>query len=290
MILYDLLYKYNYMIYYMKSVLITGGNGNLAKMISNRLSSEFNITNITRDDFNMLDSNAVAIYLKDKSFDYLIHTAISGGRRTKEETGEVVYQNLLMFENIIKFSDKFGIIINFDSGAIYDRETDIYVRKEDDNVLGSIPKDYYGFSKYLIYKRSLQYSNVFNFRIFNIFHVDEENSRFIKSCVLAKRANTQVTIFKDKWFDFMYEDDFIKIVRFYLMTPISDLKKTINLSYQKKYKLSDIAKLIVDDNHIEIIDANTSHNYCGNGDELAHLGIEMDGLETGIQKYLSRFN
>jgi hypothetical protein len=54
----------------------------------------------------MLDSNALGTYLKDKTFDFLIHTAISGGRRTKEETVEVVYQNLLMFENIIKFADK----------------------------------------------------------------------------------------------------------------------------------------------------------------------------------------
>ena len=274
----------------MKSILITGGNGNLAKMIRHNLSSEFNITSITRDDFNMLDSNALGTYLKDKTFDFLIHTAISGGRRTKEETVEVVYQNLLMFENIIKFADKFKLIINFDSGAIYDRETDIYCRKEHDNVLVSIPKDYYGFSKYLIYKRSLQYSNIFNFRIFNIFHVNEENSRFIKSCFLAKRDNTHITIFKDKWFDFMYEDDFIKILKFYLTVSMSDLKKTINLSYQTKYKLSDIARLIVSDNFIDIIDANTSHNYCGNGDELAQLGIEMDGLEASIQKYLFRFN
>jgi GDP-L-fucose synthase len=274
----------------MKSILITGGNGNLAKIISNRLASEFNITKITRNDFNMLDSNALEFFLQDKTFDILIHTAISGGRRTKEDSGEIVYHNLIMFENIMKFANKFDIIINFDSGAIYDRETDIYCRKEDDNDILSIPKDYYGFSKYLIYKRSLQYSNVFNFRIFNIFHVDEEDNRFIKACFLAKRDKTRVTIFKDKWFDFMYEDDFIKIVRYYLITPICDLKKTINLSYQTKYKLSDIAKLIVDEHYIDIIDSNTTHNYCGNGNKLAQLGIEMDGLESGIQKYLSHFN
>ena len=73
-----------------------------------------------------------------------------------------------MFENIIKFSHLFKLIINFDSGAIYYREIDIYNRKEND--LLTISKDYYGFSKYVIYKLSLSYDNVFNFRIFNIFH------------------------------------------------------------------------------------------------------------------------
>ena len=267
----------------MKSILITGGNGNLSKMIKTNLSSEFNITSISRSDFDMLDGRAIEHYLGDKSFDILIHTAISGGRRGKEETGEVVYQNLLMFENIMKFAHKFSIIINFDSGAIYDREYDIYCRSEESLV--SVPKDYYGFSKYLIYKRSLQYNNVFNFRIFNIFHVREEDNRFIKSCFLAQRNKTHVTIFKDKWFDFMYEDDFIKIVRYYLTAPISDLKKTINLSYQTKYRLSDIARLIINSESINIIDPITSHNYCGNGNLLLQIGIPMDGLESGIKKY-----
>ena len=113
----------------MKSILITGGNGNLAKMILTNLSSEFNITIITRADFDMIDGRAIERYLSDKHFDILVHTAIIGGRRTKEETGEVVYQNLLMFENLMKFAHKFDTIINFDSGAIYDREYDIYCRR-----------------------------------------------------------------------------------------------------------------------------------------------------------------
>lgn len=268
----------------MKSILITGGNGNLAKMIKRHFN---NITSISRADFDLLDCNAFEHYLSDKTFDVLIHTAVSGGRRGKEETGEVVYQNLLMFENIMKFSYKFGIIINFDSGAIYDRNSDIYCRKECD--LFSVPNDYYGFSKYMIYKRSLQYDNVFNFRIFNIFHVNEEPDRFIKACFLAKKNDTNVTIFKDKFFDFIYEDDFIKIVRYYLTTPVLDLKKTINLSYQPKYKLSDIANMIVNNDNIVIIDPNTTHNYCGNGNELEQLGINLDGLESSIQKYAKLF-
>jgi nucleoside-diphosphate-sugar epimerase len=274
----------------MKSILITGGNGNIAKMIRTNLSSEFNITIITRADFDMIDGRAIERYLSDKHFDILVHTAIIGGRRTKEETADVVYQNLLMFENLMKFAHKFEIIINFDSGAIYDREYDIYCKKEDEGSLVSVPKDYYGFSKYLIYKRSLQYANVFNFRIFNIFHVNEEDNRFIKACFLAQRDKTRVTIFKDKWFDFMYEDDFIRVIRHYLTTPVSELKKTINLSYSTKYKLSDIAKMLVDHDRIDIVDPITSHNYCGNGDQLAEIGLPLDGLEVGIQKYLARIN
>ena len=230
----------------MVRILITGGNGNLSKIIKKHLSNENEITSISRNDVDISNYNEVKNYFsKNTDFDILIHTAIVGGRRTKEENYDVVYNNLLMFENMIKFAHLFKLIINFDSGAIYDRETDIYNRNEED--LLTIPKDYYGFSKYLIYKRSLSYDNVFNFRIFNIFHTNEEADRFIKSCFNAKIKNTIVQIFQDKYFDFIYEDDFIKILKHYINNYNShnSLIKTFNLSYQQKYKLSDIAKLIL---------------------------------------------
>ena len=268
-------------------ILITGGNGNIAKIIAKHLSSEYDITLITRNDFDLLDELSISNYLMDKEFDVLIHTAIKGGRRTKEETGQVVYENLIMFENLMKYNHKFKLIINFDSGAIYDRSTDIYSRKEEE--LNTIPKDYYGFSKYIIYKRSLLYKNVINFRIFNIFHVNEEPDRFIKACYLAKKNGTNVTICQDKYFDFMYEDDFIKIIKYYINNYSKNLPKTFNLSYTKKYTLLDIAKMILGDNDYLFEIENTliekTNNYCGDGTILNNMNIGLDGLEQSLKKY-----
>jgi dTDP-4-dehydrorhamnose reductase len=228
--------------------------------------------------------------LNNNKFDVLIHTAISGGRRTKEENGDVVYENLLMFEILMKFSNKFKLIINFDSGAIYDRSTDIYCKKESEEL--NVPRDYYGFSKYLIYKRSLQYDNIVNFRIFNIFHVNEEPDRFIKSCFLAKKNGTNVSIFQDKYFDFMYEDDFVKIIKFYFdhIEKQSVLEKTINICYNTKYKLSDIAYLIIGDyDKMKIIKKDSDKNYCGDNQKLNQINIEFLGLEKSLAIYDSKF-
>jgi len=267
------------------NLLITGGNGNIAKMIKQNLSNEFNIDVITRDNFDLLDYDSLKEYFKNRSYDILIHTAVVGGRRINEDSSEIVYKNLLMLENLLHFRNKFKYIFNFDSGAIYDRSTNIYNKREDE--LSTVPKDFYGFSKYLIYKRIMNDNCIYNFRIFNIFHVNEEQQRFIKSCFISKKNKQKVTIFNDKFFDFMYEDDFIKVIKYYIENiNHTFLPKTINLSYKKKYKLSDIANMIINDPDQIIVQDNIySFNYCGDGTLLSCLPIELDGLDVSLQKY-----
>lgn len=270
-------------------ILITGGKGNIATMIKNNLHTKYDISNPSHTELDILHIHQLTEYLKDKQFDVLIHSAILGGRRTKSEDYDVVYKNLLMFENLMKFADQFKMIIQFDSAAIYDRETDILNRNESD--LFTIPKDFYGFSKYLIYQRSLHYSNIYNFRIFNIFHSNEEPDRFIKSCFLAKEKNTKVTIFQDKYFDFVYESDFIKILQYYLQNFNSkQLNKTLNICYNEKYKLSDIAKKILPEENIIILSNDLTNNYSGNGNLLNSMEIQLDGLETTLETYEKRIN
>lgn len=284
------------------NILITGGNGNIAKMIKHNLSTDknYNIVNPSRKELNILNMKEIEVFLnKDITYDILIHTAISGGRRTKEDNGDVTHNNLLMLENILFFSDKFKMIINFDSAAIYDRETDIYNRKEDD--LFTVPKDYYGFSKYLIYNRSLQYDNFFNLRIFNIFHADEEPSRFINSCFTSKNNNLPITIFEDKYFDFVYEDDFIKIIKYYIdnYEHPEKLEKIINICYEEKYKLSDIAKLIliqespdyvIDKTQIQILNNELKHNYSGDNTKLRQINLPLLGLTESLKLYENLYN
>jgi GDP-L-fucose synthase len=178
------------------------------------------------------------------------------------------------------------MIINLDSGAIYNRTTDILNKKE--NELYTVPTDYYGFSKYIIYNRTLSFNNCFNFRIFNIFHVNEEPDRFIKSCFIAKKNNSNVKIFEDKYFDFMYEDDFIKIIDYYFsnIDTQDKLNKTINICYNKKYKLSDIALLIIKDESKIIIEKNTSdNNYTGDNQLLESMKIDLNNLQKSLLMY-----
>ena len=182
------------------------------------------------------------------------------------------------------------MIINFDSGDIYNRSTDILNRKEDE--LYTVPTDYYGFSKYIIYNRTLSYNNCFNFRIFNIFHINEEPDRFIKACFISKKNNSNIKIFEDKYFDFMYEDDFIKIIDYYFCNVDNQniLYKTFNVCYNEKYKLSDIAFLIIKDKSKIIIENNVSNNnYTGNNHLLESMNINLNNLQKSLLLYEKKF-
>jgi hypothetical protein len=70
-----------------------------------------------------------------------------------------------------------------------------------------------------------------------------------------------------------------------------NLIKTFNLSYQKKYKLSDIAKIILkNDNMIEVTSTTLTNNYCGDSSNLSKMGIEFDGLEKSLDKYETKYS
>jgi nucleoside-diphosphate-sugar epimerase len=273
-------------------ILITGGHGNISKIIKNNLLNFHDIDAPSHHELNMLNITELGNFIHASNYDIIIHTAILGGRRSKEDTSEMVYKNIMMMENILFFADKFKMIINLDSAAIYDRETNILNRQEDE--LFTIPSDYYGFSKYMIYKRSLLHNNVYNFRIFNIFHVNEEPDRFIKSCFLSKKNNAKITIYADKYFDFVSENDFISILKYYIDNCNSlnqRLEKTFNICYKEKYKLSDIANIILQNNdNINIVNNSLKNNYSGNGSRLHIMNIPLLGLINSLKLYECNFH
>ena len=75
--------------------------------------------------------------------------------------------------------DRFGKFINFASGAEFDRTSAINSNKN--NLLNSYPTDPYGMSKNIISRILQGCINCYNFRVFGVFGIDEDEQRFIKS-------------------------------------------------------------------------------------------------------------
>ena len=103
----------------MKKVLITGGNGFIARSLDESLSLSYTVTRKNRAELDLLDSQKVFDYLKKESFDVVIHSATYDAApkfSTKDPT-KVLENNLRMFMNIARASDYYGKLIFFGSGS-----------------------------------------------------------------------------------------------------------------------------------------------------------------------------
>ena len=260
-------------------ILITGGEGYIARNLSKGLSN-YNLTITNRSSLDLLDSKKVKKFFEYNFFDVVIHTATSGGSRLKSDNQEVFYQNCLMHQNILENSSSFDKYISFGSGAELDRRFDI---DHTTDIKSAFPIDPYGMSKNFIAKSGILYPNFYNLRIFNVFNYDELSTRMIKLNIINYLNKKPIVIHQDKWMDFFYMEDLIKVVKFVIDSNIK--QKTINCSYLEKIKLSSIAEIInqLSDYKVEVQIKSTSIGYNYFGDYNMHLfDVELTGLHNGI--------
>src|SRR3990167_10197055 len=106
------------------SILITGGNGYLAKEISNNLLNEYIIYSPNRIELNILHLDQIQQYIDQHNIQIVIHTAICGGSRLRLDTSDDFYNNIKMFTNIVKACENnhVKLLINISSGASFSRQ------------------------------------------------------------------------------------------------------------------------------------------------------------------------
>lgn len=247
----------------MTRILITGSNGYVGSNII-KYYTNHNLTLLNRNILDLKNTHDLDEWFKDKYFDVVVHTAIKGGSRLYVDDSSILDDNIKMYLNIVKNRDHFGRFINIGSGA------------EINN-----PNSFYGLSKKVINASIQDKINFYNLRIYGIFNHNEIDSRFIKNSINRYINNSPIIIFKNKLMDFIYFEDFIKILDLYIST--DKLPKNIDCVYHKKYSLQDIAKIInllesysVD---IDILDSKIDENYIG---QFTNLDICFDGIEKGI--------
>lgn len=275
------------------NILITGANGFIGNNIVNLLSNDknLNIYKGTRTTIDLYSQNSIENYLNENRIDSIIHCAIEGGSRLKQDPIDIVYKNILMYQNLMKFNDKYKIFINLASGAEYDRTRDINDEKEY-NLFDCVPTDYYGLSKNIISKLSMHYSKNVNLRIFNCFYHNEMTTRFIKNNINNYINNKPIIIHQDRYMDFFYMEDLIQVINYFLNASIQTYKD-VNMSYMKKYKLSDIGNIInnLSSKKVDIIieKPNMSLGYSGNGEMLNNLNLNFKGIDFGINNCYNHF-
>ena len=257
------------------NILITGGNGYIAKSLFKSLREFHYVHLVTRKDFDLTNREATDNWFKGKHFGRVIHTAIKGGSRLKEDSSEIVYQNILMFYNLLNNRHCYESLINFGTGAEV-----------------GLPTDPYGLSKSVIDKLIQNEPNLFNVRIFGVFDEGELNTRFIKSNINKYINKEPLVIHQNKYMDFFYMKDLIKIIDLYIARDhrFERPPKNFDCSYKNKYTLLDIANFInnLSDYKCEIKTLNNDldKSYVGKNKDIPYL--EYKGLEQGIKEVYNK--
>jgi GDP-L-fucose synthase len=247
------------------NILITGGNGYIAKSLYERLKYKHNITTATRQNFNMADYESTCTWFLEKHFDAVIHTAIVGGSRLLDDDHLTADINVKMYENLLFNKNHFDKLISFGSGA----------------------EMYHGDTPYANSKREIAQSiqnteNFYNLRIFGVFDENELPTRFFKANMMRYIKREPMIIYTNKVMDFIYMQDLISTVEYYMTN--TNLEKDINCCYEEKYTLKTIANMInsLDSHKVPIITENENQLevYCG---ESGLPPINIIGLRQGIQ-------
>lgn len=226
-------------------ILVTGGAGFVARNLLENLNNKYTLFTPNSHELNLLDSVRVADCLKKNKFDVIIHTATydAVARFTTKDSNKVLESNLKMFFNLTRCKNYFGKMIYFGSGAEYNREYWIPKMKED-YFDTHVPTDQYGFSKYLMTKYTLLNNNIYNLRLFGIFgRYDDWRTRPIPNICCQAVMDSPIKIEQNKYRDFLYADDLVKVVDWFLThTP---KKRVYNICTGKIYNYKNIAEKII---------------------------------------------
>ena len=267
-------------------ILITGGNGFVGRNIIKFLGKDYDLYAPTRSQLDLTDEKSVKEYLQNKFFDVVIHCAIKGGRRTTPDTSSTLQDNLKMFFNLMNNKNRFDRLINFSSGADFDKTKNVNINNH--NLENSYPIQPYDMSKNIISRIIKSCSRCYNFRIYGVFGEDEAKDRFIASNIKRYKNQVPIEIHQNRYWDFFYIKDLVNVVKYYIDNPKYALDNEMDLIYQNLLSLKNVAELInnLDKHSVEIkVDNHTRDlDYLGNKSYGVNLPIELIGLEKGLEE------
>jgi dTDP-4-dehydrorhamnose reductase len=273
-------------------ILIIAKNSFLAKQIKDYFfNSEYDLHFSSREDFDLTSAEQTRNFFNVRHYDVVVNCAINGGIRGKEDTLQDFLNNIQMFKNLVDNRDGFGKLINFGSGAEFDRSLDIDSCSEE-QIFSRSPKDYYGLSKNIITRIIYKYDKFFNIRIFGCFGKHEKEGRFLKTNIKNALSNEPLNVHQDRFMDYISADDLCKILKFYFDNDIELLPKDLNAVYKKKYTLKQLAKMVKfhlnSESEILIQQEGLANSYTGSSERLSKMDIKLSGLEKEVERFLKQ--
>lgn len=271
------------------NILITGGNGFIAKSIYPILAQSHTVYAPVHTELDVLDIDKTKYFIEQHNIEVVIHSANIIGRHFKLLQPGDVYKSLLIFESIVCASQSCKIFINFGAGAEFGGIISPMIYRKESELSHVVPLECGGFAKYIMAQRTLKFDKPlgFNLRIAGCFGEYEKEDRFIKSNLNRIINHQPIIIHQNKHMDYIYVKDLAKIIQCIIQNP-QDYPRDINCVYNTKYSLIDIARIIIDIVKyrvpIEIQNPGLGLNYTLDGTLLNSLNIQLQGIRLGIKQ------
>eukprot|EP00656_Telonema_subtile_P002922 TRINITY_DN11343_c0_g1_i1.p1 TRINITY_DN11343_c0_g1~~TRINITY_DN11343_c0_g1_i1.p1 ORF type:complete len:271 (-),score=48.70 TRINITY_DN11343_c0_g1_i1:150-962(-) len=256
-------------------ILVLGSGGFIGQHLVTHLNATgtHEVVGTRSATLDLTDASAVATFFQsNERFEMVIHCAVAGGRRVKQDDASVLEANLRMVDNVLLQSASFGTMVHFTSGAAL-----------------CAPHTPYGFSKRLLDALLRAQQNCYNIRVYGCFGPHEPDHRLISSCLRKTAAGEPCVVHQDKLFDFVHIDDLCKMVLRIVDEVNGDggdkprMPHEIDAVYQQKLSLSQVAGMVSDKVVIET--EGMADPYIGSeGGELEALELgELVGMTRGVE-------
>jgi nucleoside-diphosphate-sugar epimerase len=266
----------------MKKILITGARGFVGGYIANQLSRDYIICSPDRHELNLIDLVTVNEWFDKNQVDAVIHCALSGREVLGSQDPQYLSDGLLMFRNLWLNRHSYTQFIHLGTAYEFDLDVNNELIKEDE-FINHLPNTSYGYAKNIAARIIRDTDNFYNLRLFGNCYETENPIRFFKRIATQK----EITITNDVYIDYIYMPDIIHMIQCILDGNAQH--RDINMVYNTKYRLSELAHMMcdaldIDRNKIKILGSN-GKNLTGDGSRLASYGFALIGIEQGIRNY-----
>lgn len=230
----------------MKTVLITGAGptGVTGRAIKEYLQGSYDILSPSSKELDLTNDNAVRDYFDSHQIDFVVHCATyrSNISQTTHLVDDEFESNLRMYFNLAAQSDKFQKMVYLGSGAEYDKTRPI-INISEDQFGESIPKDKYGFGKYIINQHCRNSKNIYNLRMFGTLNPYERYTKNVVCNLCAKAVmGLPMTLKRDVRFSWIDIRDVARAIKCLFGNEVS--RHDYNIALTTPYNLSEIANYI----------------------------------------------
>jgi GDP-L-fucose synthase len=272
-------------------LLITGGSGFIGRNLAEQLASTYEVLAPSSAELDLLNEQAVRDYLDAHRFDVVVHAATTRSNRRLAAPPDMLDRNCRMFfnlaRNLVPNQKQFGKMIHFGSGAEYDR-TQLPPRVREDYFDTRVPRDAYGFSKYICAKYTECSDRIVNLRLFGVFGAYEDYTvRFISNACCRALKGLPIVLRQETVFDYLYIKDLVKITTWFIEN--NARQKAYNVCTARPVALTELARVIAQvsgrNPSVSVMDEGVGPEYSAdNSRMLAEMGgYQFWDLEDSVR-------